>query len=341
MNRPESRPRRRHLLLTALALGALVLTACGPELGPVSRVASIGSPRLPETSDPSILREGRTYYMYGSDNHVRAPVMVTTDVAKTYTLGEKNLLVSNAMPTKAPWAINPNQHWAPTVAKFNSTYVMFFSTDRASGYVFNNRQCIGRATSSSPRGPFVAGASPVHCGLNWTGGALDAQIFRDPKTGRWYLLAAFGNTHENIKIMPLDGNGNISGSPTTILARQHPWECGLDRANCFIENPAMVYDSVRGNYLLAYSAGQWSTGGYVTGIARCSTPAGPCTSNPAGPWISSSNGRSGPGGLSWFTNTAGSTYAIFSTHRAGQESSSGGRSASIMQLVLSPSVGLR
>jgi hypothetical protein len=320
---------------------ALVLTACGPELGPVSRVTSIGAPRLPETSDPSIIREGRTYHVYGSDSHVRAPVMTTTDVAKTYTLTEKNLLVGNAMPNKAPWAVRPMQHWAPTVAKFNSTYVMFFSADRASGYVGRNAQCIGRATSSSPRGPFVAGARPVHCGIDWTGGALDAQIFRDPVTGRWYLLAAFGNTQENLKIMPLDGNGNISGSPTTILARQHPWECGLDRANCFIENPAMVYDPVRRNYLLAYSAGQWSTGGYVTGLARCSRPAGPCTSNPAGPWISSSNGRSGPGGLSWFTNTAGSTYAIFSTHQAGRESSAGGRSASIMQLVLGPSVGLR
>lgn len=326
---------RRVLPAALLLVGGLLMAACGPPLGPVARVGSIGSPRLPETSDPSILREGRTYYIYGSNNHVRAPVMTTTDVAKTYSLAEKNTMVTNAMPTKAPWAVSNTQHWAPTVAKFYNTYVMFFSADRAGGYVGNNRQCIGRATSSSPKGPFTPGARPVHCGLNWTGGALDPQIFRDPKTGRWYLLAAYGNTQENIKVAPLDGNGNISGTPKTILSRMHAWEC------CFIENPAMVYDPVRKNYLLAYSAGNWWQPSYKTGIARCSGPAGPCTSNPSGPWMSSSNGRTGPGGLSWFTNTSGGTYAIFSSHRAGAEGTVGGRSASIMQLVLSPSVGLR
>lgn len=331
----RSRRTLRRTAPLALLACALVLSACGPELGLIERVRGIGSPRLPETSDPSVMREGSTYYIYGSDNHVRAPVMRTTDVSRAYSLAEKNTLVTNAMPTKAPWAVNPRQHWAPTVAKFYNTYVMFFSADRAGGYVGNNRQCIGRATSSSPTGPFVPGARPVHCGLNWTGGALDPQIFRDPRTGRWWLHAAFGNTEANIKVMPLDGNGNVVGSPKTILSRQHPWEC------CFIENPAMTYDPVRRNYLLAYSAGNWWQGSYRTGIARCSSPTGPCTSNPAGPWITSSNGRSGPGGLSWFTNTRGQTHAMFSTHRAGAESTSGGRSASIMRLGLSPAVSLR
>jgi hypothetical protein len=147
-------------------------------------------------------------------------------------------------------------------------------------------------------------------------------------------MAAFGNTQDNIKTMPLDANGNIAGQPVTILSRRHPWEC------CFIENPAMIYDPTRGNYLLAYSAGNWWQASYSTGIARCSTPTGPCTSDSGGPWLASSNGRTGPGGLSWLTNPSGTPHAIFSTHAAGRESTNGGRAASVTPLVLQPSVGL-
>ncbi len=55
----------------------------------------------------------------------------------------------------------------------------------------------------------------------------------------------------------------------------------------------MTYDYERGNFLLSYSAGKWWESNYSTGIARCSSPTGPCTSDPSGPWISSSNGRTG------------------------------------------------
>ena len=39
------------------------------------------------------------------------------------------------------------------------------------------------------------------------------------------------------------------------------------------ENPAMFFDG--STYLLAYSAGHWETGDYLTGLARCASPAGP------------------------------------------------------------------
>ena len=119
-----------------------------------------------------------------------------------------------------------------------------------------------------------------------------------------------------------------------LLTRQHPWEYH------FIEQPAMVYDWSRKNYLLTYSAGRWWESRYSIGIARCSTPTGPCTSDPSGPWVASSNGRTGPGALSFFTDTAGTTKGIFASFQAGWETQVGGRSASIMPLTLEPAVGL-
>jgi beta-xylosidase len=323
----------RPLLATVALVCAAVLAACGPELGPVAKLRSIPAPRLPETSDPSVVREGAEYFIYGSNSHVRAPVTRTTDPFRVYSLADKNARTTNAMPTQAPWAVSRTQHWAPTVARFYNTWVMFFSADRASGFVGGNRQCIGRATSSSPVGPFTPGPRPVHCGINHTGGALDPQIFRDP-SGRWWLHAAFGNTESPIHAMPLDGHGNISGPARPILSRRHAWEYH------FIENPAMLYDPGRRSYVLAYSAGKWWEARYSTGIARCSAPDGPCTSDPSGPWIASSNGRTGPGGLSFFTNTRGVPHAIFSTFPAGGETTNGNRSATIMSVGLQPAVGL-
>lgn len=328
-------PRRRRPVLLFLAVAAVtLLSACGPELGPVARLQSIPGPRLPETSDPSVTRAGNVYYVYGSNNHVRAPVMRTTDLSRTYTLAQKNALLRNAMPTKPAWTARSEQLWAPTVRRFGSTWVMYFSADRRSGFVGNNRQCLGRATASSPVGPFRPESGPAHCGISGTGGVLDPEFFRDPRTGRWWLLAAFSNTENPIRALPLNAQGRIAGPATTILGRQHRWEYH------FIENPAMIYDPSRGNFLLAYSAGRWWERNYRTGIARCAAPTGPCTSDPSGPWIASSNGRTGPGGLSFFTTPGGQPRAIFSTFRAGREGTVGGRSASIMPVTFQPAVGL-
>jgi hypothetical protein len=102
----------------------------------------------------------------------------------------------------------------------------------------------------------------------------------------------------------------------------------------------MHFDAARGDYLLTYSAGVWFQAGYSTGVARCTTPAGPCTSDPTAPWLASSAGRSGPGGLSFFDDTTGATRVIFATFPAGAETTVGGRSASVMRFTTTPSVSL-
>lgn len=319
--------------LLGLLLASFALVGCGPELGPIAKLAAIASPGLPEVSDPSVLRVDSQYYVYGSNNNLRAPVTETLDINRYYTIGDKNRITHEGMPIPAPWAAKPNQLWAPTVGQFGSRWVMFFAADRRNPPQPQNPQCIGRAWANSPSGPFVAEGAPFSCGLDGVGGALDPQLFTDP-VGQNYLIVAFGNTETPLRSIPLDGNANASGGPSELLSRQHPWEYH------FIEQPAMTYDYERGNFLLSYSAGYWFESSYSTGIARCSTPTGPCTSDPSGPWISSSNGRSAPGGLSFFTDTTGRSQTIFSTFQAGWETPVGGRGASVMPLTLRPAVGV-
>lgn len=330
-----ARRSRRVVPIAAGLVLSLVLLGCGPELGPVSRLASIDAPRLPETSDPSVVRSGGTYYVYGSNNHRRAPVTVTDNLDRSYTLAEKNAITREGMPTKPAWAARQEQLWAPTVAQFaGGRWIMFFAADRINPPDPNNPQCIGRAFATSPAGPFTPESRALYCGgVDGTRGALDPELFVDPGGSIW-LLVALGNTETPLHTIRVTRNGDLNGAPVPLLRRQHPWEYH------FIEQPAMIYDRARGNYLLTYSAGRWWEARYSTGIARCSSPTGPCTSDPNGPWIASSNGRSGPGGLSFFTDTRGATRGIFATFRAGSETTVGGRSASIMPLTLEPSVAL-
>lgn len=328
----SSRPRRYRLgALAALLIALGALTACGPELGPVWKLTSMAAPSLPETSDPSVVRIGAEYFVYGSDNHLRAPVTRTTDLNRPLSLFEKNLITTEAMPTEIPWSARYHQLWAPTVAQFGSRWVMFFAADRRNPPQPENAQCIGRAWADSPLGPFVPEAAPFTCGLMQVGGALDPQLYREAN-GRTYLLAAFSDTISPIHSIPLDANASASGPPVMILPRQYPWEYH------FIENPAMTFDPVRGNWLLSYSAGKWFEAAYSTGIARCSTPLGPCTSDPSGPWVASASGRTGTGGMSFFDDPTGQPWVILSSFPAGRETTVGGRSATALPLVLSPAV---
>ncbi|MGI9579382.1 MAG: family 43 glycosylhydrolase, partial [Microthrixaceae bacterium] len=218
--RPRRRPGRMGALLGAVVALVVLATGC---LGPITRLLAIEAVRFPETSDPSVVRVGDTYYIYGSNNHLRAPIFTTKDISRAYSLGEKNTTTKEGMPNPPAWAANPNQLWAPTVGQLAGRWVMFFATDRRNPPDPNNKQCIGRAWANSPAGPFVAEPNPWNCGLNGTGGALDPQLFSDP-FGRHFLLAAFGNTESPIHSIPLDGNGNAAGAPVAILARQHGWE---------------------------------------------------------------------------------------------------------------------
>lgn len=333
-NAPRLRGRIRHAgpLAIALILVGSLATAC---LGPVTKLKSIEAVRFPETSDPFVVADPGTkkYYMYGSDNHYRAPITTLDSMENAMTLQAKNAVTREGMPTKPAWTRSSQQFWAPTVARFGNTWIMYFAADRVNPPQPHNAQCIGRARASSPAGPFVPDANPLYCGLGGRGGALDPEVFDNGPDGK-YLLMALGDTESPIHIVRLDAAGNFVGAPRAILKRQHAWEYH------FIEQPSMIYDHKHKNYVLSYSAGKWWEPRYSTGVAACNTPMGPCFSDKTGPWIASSNGRSAPGGLSFFRDLDGAPRAIFSTFRAGQESTVGGRSASVMFMKFDPALEL-
>jgi hypothetical protein len=319
-NRMRTKRTRRILAVaTAVVVGALALGACKapPPLGAVNAQGAT-APQWPLLSDPAVLAANGKYYVYGSNSFVRLPVTTVSSLTAV-DAGTWFWSTKEAMPTAPPWVVG-NVLWAPTVARGASGYVLFFAAHRANPPDPANDTCIGRATSPNADGPFVPEAVPFSCGLDGTGGALDPFLFHGPD-GIWYLYAAFGNTENPIYAFVLDANldhdrdaGGYAGYwPWPVYGKKFAWE------GRFIENPSMTYDSSTGTYLLAYSAGDWWTPGYSTGLARCSAPLGLCVGNAAGPWLASGNGRTGPGGLSFFAGLDGTTKAAYATFPAGGE----------------------
>src|SRR3954447_12360244 len=141
---------------SALAL-ATVFLACeeeptvappaAPSDLPPALVARHTDPVWPgDFPDPSILVTGSSYYAYAT-NHGSAnvPVLHSADLSSWTPAGA-------ALPVLPIWA-EPRKRltWAPAVVGVDGRYVLFFTArDRRSGL-----QCIGRAESLRPVGPFV------------------------------------------------------------------------------------------------------------------------------------------------------------------------------------------
>ena len=240
------------------------------------------------------------------------------------------------MATRPAW-INPSDAgiWAPSVIKIGSRYWAYFAGHRKGATDRPNDQCIGRASATSPLGPFSPESSPIYCGLAkekgsnpWGRGALDPEVIRGADN-KLYLLVALSRTQDNIGALKLSSAGTVVGGvnarPTTLVSQSAPWHDGVDdkvmTSKAFLENPSMVYEPKTKTYLLFYSAGEWNSARYNTGYARCSSPVGPCSPDLAGPMLVGSSTRTGPGGLTAFRDASGTLRAGYATWAKGHEDS--------------------
>ncbi len=245
-------------------------------------------------ADPYALSEPDGVYVYAT-NTVSANIPVL-ELPKGATNSASYR--GDALPTLPSWTSKGFQ-WAPSVwARPDGTFVMYYTTPEAKG---GTKQCISRATSKSPVGPFTDDSTSAFiCPLS-QGGAIDPSIFIDDGTP-YLLWKTDGDCcalPTNIFSQKLSSDGlSVAGDPTKLIGATQSWEKDL------IEGPSMVRQGDR--YFLFYSANDWDTNNYAIGAATCEAVTGPCTKTIDRPWMRSTEFSKGPGGQEFFPAPTGS-----------------------------------
>jgi hypothetical protein len=291
----------------ALAAAAGVVAALAAALPATART----SPPPPAAPTPAVYGEdlpdpfvlpvpglfaGMVYVAFGTNSAgVNVPVATSVDLTRWEPKGD-------ALPVLPFWA-RPGRTWAPAALVRGGTYHLFYTvTDRGSG-----RQCISRAESRRPEGPYVDGGTwALVCQLD-RGGSIDPSVFVDRDGAPWLLWKSEGIPgREPARLwsqrLTADARG-LLGRPAELLAAGGGWEDGV------IEAPAMVRDG--GSYLLLYSGNRWDTRSYAVGAARCPSPAGPCTRVGPGPILAAGPFGAGPGSVEVFTELGGAPAVVY------------------------------
>jgi beta-xylosidase len=227
------------------------------------------------------------------------PVLRSADLVTWTPAGD-------ALPELPAWAVSGKKlTWAPAVlaSEEQGRYLLFFTArDRRS-----NRQCIGRAESSAPTGPFVdSGPGPLICQAD-LGGSIDASVLRDSAGQIYILWKNDGNCcgkPVSLWAQRLRSDGRaLVGHPSQLLTRDQSWEGSL------IEAPTMWAE--HGAWHLLYSANMWDTPQYAVGYARCESPLGPCRKIGTWPVMASDGETAGPGGMEVFSDRQGLRWVAY------------------------------
>lgn len=246
-------------------------------------------------ADPFVLSAGGTYYGYstnagaGDIQVIRSPDLVNWE------------LVGNGLAALPGWAA-PGATWAPAVLARGAGYVAYY-TVRDSG---SRQQCISRAVSATPAGPFVDDSDgPLVCQIA-DGGSIDPSPFVDAD-GRAFLLwksEGRGGAPPTIWSRELSADGlALTGTARALLVADRAFERGV------IEAPSLVHEA--GGYYLLYAAADWNSRSYAVAYAGCAGPAGPCIKPGDGRVLLSGSRLAGPGGAEVFRDAAGSVWVAF------------------------------
>lgn len=318
--------RRPGALLLVLALVATVLAIAGsagayqgaPWFEP-------GKPYNSNFADPSVVRDGSTYYAYATPTGgANLPVMTSTDL-RTWTARPayqapacspraSDPYFNDAFPCPPGWG---TEIWAPGAAKIGGHWVVWYSYRLASD---QSRFCLSVATSASPLGPFVDNSTgPYFCDDPATdpNGSIDPQPFVDDDGVAWLIWKSEGNPC-NGQCLPqriwsrrlsADGTTFDPGDAQAHLLFSADWPVANWEANV-AETPAMV--RYKGQLYVFYSGNIWHSDRYGIGYATCSSPAGPCEKKTQSvQWKGTSGDENGPGGATPFLDASGNLQLAY------------------------------
>jgi len=170
------------------------------------------------------------------------------------------------------------------------------------------QKCIGAATATSPKGPFVGQPKPLICQLNQDG-SIDPRSYMTKSGHLWMIWKSDNNadvnapSHTFIYSQRLAPNGlSLIGPRYRLLTADQPWEGRI------VEAPQMVHAG--GAYWLFFSGNWFNSSWYAIGVAKCAGLTGPCYQPFSRPLIHSDREGQGPGEASLF-HANGSWWIVY------------------------------
>lgn len=254
--------------------------------------------------DPFVLRDGNDYYAFGTNGPAGTVQVVSSrDLSGWEVRGA-------ALNTLPEWA-SSGFTWAPSAIRSAAGSYLLFYTVR---HRFSGKQCISRAVSDGPAGPYVdTSAGPLMCQVD-QGGSIDPSPYMDETGGLHLVWKAEGETvglGASLWTVPLqpDGSG-VAWFPTKLIAVDRGWEGRT------IEGPSMA--KVGDQWILLYSANRWDSADYSTGYAVCDGPSGPCVKPADNRVLRTDDVRAGPGGAEFFRTADGQLKVAYAAWDAGE-----------------------
>lgn len=258
--------------------------------------------------DPTVIHasDGR-YYAYATQSRsMRIQVSSSLNLVSWSRPRE-------ALPEAPVWSQNQDVFWAPHVAERGGTYYLYYSAAPDETDI-PGAICLAVATAATPRGPFTDVGRPLYCGD--TGSDIDAAIFQDPKSGKWY---AYWGSGGDIVVAPMARDlvslKRPRAYPKTVLRGwsadpQRPFEHG-------IEGPWLLYRG--GWYYLFYSGDRCCEypPHYAPMVARSWKPTGPftryrtATDHPYAVVLRSNGRWAGPGHNSTVQDALGHHWFVY------------------------------
>lgn len=284
----------RHLLaLTSVATLAMLAGCAAPEAPAESDTPGASFVIDQDFPDPDILQVDDGYLAFATNSRA-----ANVQWARSADLTQWKVSGDDALPKLPSWA-SAGRTWAPDVSKSpDGGYVMYFVAEHTE----SGKQCIGVATSTVATGPYapVAG-DPIVCTLD-EGGAIDPSTFTDDGT-RYLVWKNDGNCCDLdtwIQIAPLSADGTaLAGPAVKVFKQTEQWEGNLVEAPTVIKHGA--------TYAVFYSANDYGTDAYSTGVATSRSLLGPYKKE-SQPFLSSASSDDryyGPGGQDVVNTPAG------------------------------------
>lgn len=239
-------------------------------------------------ADPHVLRSARGWHAYATGNPGYYNIGVATSSDFT-NWGP----VQEALPDRPSWQpIVQGLTWAPDVSKVGDRFLMLYVARQES----SGLQCLSRAWSDSPDGPFIDNSKAPFLCQSEVGGTIDPHMFVASSGKKYLYFKNDGNAvgvETKIWVAEVDEDGDLLQKPVdTGLKNFRSWHGNVVEAPSVFEN--------EGKFYLTYSANDYGSEFYAVGWAISNSPLGPWRDESIEPLLATSGLVAGPGGQQVF-----------------------------------------